>query len=184
MKMSDEQPELVEYGIRNELSDIRAHLCFKTKTLYAFPTKSGLEDMERCISERKTTYKYGYQRGINYATGGGYPIPWNEIKNLKRVRMDDDWFKNYAGPEKMTTSEIGDMAVEIVMRLMREGRFPFFVDPSFCLDADLQRRGMDIHVNGKWKIEVKGETYGGEKERGGSGNLFFQTHELNPLKRY
>lgn len=79
---------------------------------------------------------------------------------------------------------IGDYAVGIVEKLMKIGHFPFWIQPIFCSDVDLQRSGFDIYVKGKWKVEVKGDYACGEKSYGGTGNLFFQTHELNPLRRY
>lgn len=184
MKPEIIQPELFEHGIHTEESDIRAHVGFKTQTLYAFPTKRGVEDMERCVKEGKTAYKYAFQKGVVYATGGGYPIPWNEIKDLKRARIPIEWFFNFKGTENSSTSEIGDYAVGLVSRLLKEGRFPLWSNPMFCMDVDLQIKGMDIIVKGRWRIEVKGDVSCGERDLGGTGNLFFQTHELNPLKRH
>jgi hypothetical protein len=63
------------------------------------------------------------------------------------------------------------------------GRFPIEFDPKIVEGRGLQIEGMDIIVNCKVKIQVKCDFTGGRKPLG-SGNLFLQTAECNPLRNY
>ena len=42
----------------------------------------------------------------------------------------------------------------------------------------------DLLVTASLRIQVKCDYRGGPRELGGSGNLFLQTHECNPLRRH
>ncbi len=48
----------------------------------------------------------------------------------------------------------------------------------------MQIRGVDIVVRGQWRIQVKCDYDAGRgKDGSGTGNLFLQVAERNPLKR-
>jgi hypothetical protein len=48
----------------------------------------------------------------------------------------------------------------------------------------MQFEGLDIVVATRVRIQVKLDFRGGERELGGTGNLFLQTAECNPTRSY
>jgi hypothetical protein len=91
--------------------------------------------------------------------------------------------------EAADTSDKGRKAVELVAAMIRNGLFPLPYavgqldsDPA----KDMQINGDDIIVDlgaNRVHIQVKCDFRGGDKALGGTGNLYLQVAERNPLKR-
>ena len=86
-------------------------------------------------------------------------------------------------PEDSTGAK-GDKAVKIVSGLIRRGMFPFYLEGIEVGDYDLQIEGLDIIVSMNARIQVKCDYRGGPRWHGGTGNLFLQVAECNPLNEY
>lgn len=168
-------PELFDYGIHNEATDIRAHVGVIARRCYVFPTRSGISVM-KLFPE-----KLAMQPGWDAVTAKGHIVPWERIPNLLRVNLNPEWLHGFT--KELSTSEKGIRAVAIVAKLLRAGRFPLWFDGELIGNVHLQIEGEDIRVQGKWRIQVKCDFNCGEKEFGGTGNLFLQTAERNPLHR-
>lgn len=165
---------MYEYGIAQEKSTQRAHVCFNVGTLYVYKTSACLES----IDPNRHRVVNGYQPGVNYPTSKGYLVPPSDIKGIRRVSIPKKLLHRYMITDDQTTTQKGENAVNICTTLMRNGLFPFFVSPYEVTDHQMQINGTDILVKGDHLVQVKCDMRGGE---GGTGNLFIQTHEINPL---
>ena len=73
--------------------------------------------------------------------------------------------------------------MEAVLDSMRLGRFPLWVDAAEEDRENIQLKGMDIVLFCRKRIQVKCDYRSGDRPLG-TGNLFIQKAERNPLKRY
>jgi hypothetical protein len=169
------QTELFEYGIQTEHSDIRAHVSVVNRTIYVFKTAAGVAATER--AEQRTAC----QPGVDGPTAEGWVVPVEQIGDLRRLR-----FESWAGWDEflptLTTSQKGALAVACVREAMRLGRFPFWVDAVEDDRENVQILGTDILVFCRKKVQVKCDYRCGDRPRG-TGNVFLQRAERNPLKR-
>lgn len=171
--------KLVNYGIQNEGSDIRAHVCVNAKVVYVYPTSEGLDAL------KVNTYKPlpVYTNGIQTATG--YAVPPSKIRRCIPVNVKS-LFAKYPIDFSDSPTEKGRKAVQIVLDMLKVGYFPFFVAADEVTDQILQIEGTDIYVNARMKIQVKCDFEGGEPKKEGAkgervtGNLFLQIAECNP----
>jgi|TARA_R110000824_G_C14859724_1_gene641039 hypothetical protein len=167
-------PSLREHGIQTEDSDIRCHVAPGTRNVFVFRTAAALHVMgdgpERTAS----------QPGVSGVTGRGRVVPWDAIPGMRRIRWYSvEWWTWFARDQ--STSEKGAHAVQVVQHLLGAGRFPLWCgDVDESKDATIQIAGTDIVVAGRWRIQVKCDYDAGP---GGTGNLFLQTAECNPLGR-
>jgi len=165
---------LVEYGIREERSDIRAHVSPGTQRVYVFKTA----DMVLLVDENEYRCVPAYQPGVEGPTAEGLLVPVDDVPDLRTLNWAGAPWADFI--ETDTTTQKGAMAVDIVKALMQMGRFPLWVDghtPSTKMDIE----GTDIIVCGQWRIQVKCDWSAGRKKDGGSGNLYIQLKERNPL---
>ena len=171
------QPELVDYGIHNEASNIRAHVGVLAALLFVFPTRPAANTM------RRYPVKRAYQPGVTYATAAGHTVPIVEIPHLRTLRIAPERLVGFH--DALSTTEKGNRAVQIVEAFLKGGRFPLWFEGEFVQDAEIQQRGTDLIVRGQWRIEVKCDYRAGPKTVPGcSGNLYLQTAECNPFKRH
>ena len=174
----NEDNGLYEYGIFQEDSHFRAHVAPKARIIYTFITKDIIQNLKQNTYPKKPAK----QDGVNYATAEGYIVPC-DLNFIRPVFWHStDWWSVFN--ESDSTTEKGLKAVNVVKMLMRTGRFPFWVIPEIVGDVKMDISGTDIIVSGIWKTQVKCDFPAGPKEKKCTGNLFIQTHELNPLKRY
>lgn len=170
------QPELFEYGIHLEKSDIRAHVSVINKTIYVFQTKLGIEAIERTNPKIVPAGQPGF-KGI---TAMGWLVRPDDIRDIRRIKFHtwDGWKKFN---KELSTSEKGALAVECVIRVIRMGRFPFWLDSDEDRRENIQISGTDIVIFCRKKIQVKCDYDSGESP--GTGFLFLQKAEINPFKR-
>jgi hypothetical protein len=168
---------LFEYGIQTEGSDIRAHVSVVNQTIYVFPTRNGLEAVDRKPREERCAC----QPGVNGPTAVGWLVPVDEIADVRRVKFTS-WEGWTQFRPNLTTSRKGKLAVTCVIGAMKRGRFPFWLDATEDERQNVQLLGTDVLVFCKKKVQVKCDFYSGDKPLG-TGNLYFQRAERNPLKR-
>lgn len=173
--------ELFDYGIHNESSDIRAHVGMLTNRVYVFSTADGKRVFKEW-KDRKEQSLPAYQLGVETPTAWGFAVPWNSIPNIKVVKFPREWAIDFSFTS--LTTEKGRVAVDIVTKLLKQGSFPLWIEGIECQDREINISGTDIIVKGKWKIQVKCDAKCGHREYGGSGNLYLQICEANPLKRF
>ena len=173
---------LFEHGIFSENSHIRAHVAPVTRSVYVFRTQAALD----ILKDKGHQYEMATagQSGVDGPTALGYKIPWQEIPDIRRVQWKSNpWWERFSVSD--STSEKGRKAVEVVAELLKIGRFPLWCagPAKDSEDIKLQRKGTDIMLWGQWRIQVKCDYSAGPKADGGSGNLYLQVAERNPLRR-
>lgn len=170
--------ELVEYGIHTEASDVRAHVSVVNKTIYVFQTPYGVEAIRRYGPEIRAAS----QDDVDGVTAEGWIVRIEWIEDLRRLK-----FYSWDGWSEFdltrTTTEKGQLAVRCVLAIMRCGRFPFWVHATEDERKDIQVSGADIVVSCGARVQVKCDYRGGDKPLG-TGNLFLQKSERNPLRRH
>lgn len=169
---------LFQSGIQTEDSDIRAHVGVANRCIYVFETQKGRETLGRSVGREAMAM----QSGVRSYTARGRVVPWDSIEDIRPLRYYS-WSGWDEFHENMTTSEKGALAVRCVCDVIRIGRFPFWIEAYEDDRLSVQLQGTDIVVCCQKKIQVKCDWYAGEKPEG-TGNLFLQIAERNPLKRY
>jgi hypothetical protein len=170
--------ELFPYGIHEERSDVRAHVSVVKKTVYVFPTRNGIEAIKRENAPLRTAG----QDGVEGITAEGWLVRPDAIEDMRRVKFYSwEGWKEFS--EKLPTNKKGNIAVRCVIEIMRRGRFPFWLDATEDQRENIQVSGTDILVFCKKRIQVKCDYRAGDRPEG-TGNLFLQKSERNPLRRY
>jgi len=175
--------KLVEYGIQNDNSHVRAHVCPTVRRVYVYPTKEGISAIEtgafRCV--------YGHQPGIDTPTAKGYLVPPFSIRKCVSLQVSDAVWESLAFNEQDGLGEKGQKAVRMVLGMLRNGLFPIPAIGANINDLGLQITGTDILIDrtaiGKFDVhvQVKCDFPGGEASLGGTGYLFLQIEECNPF---
>lgn len=168
---------MFNFGIMNEESDYRVHICFDEGFAYLFKTESG----RNACQSGKFQKRQAFQQGVSGATAIGYIVPPDQIEGCRRVLIPSAIIQDVRCVKTDSTSTKGNKAVECVKRMFLLGLLPISIDTKFIEEKDLQIKGVDIVVVAKTKIEVKCDFNGGIK---GTGNLYLQIAERNPLKAY
>ena len=171
--------KMVDYGIQNEQSNFRLHVCYVASYVYIFPTKEVKKAVDSGVYGPKNVSLDG-----RLTTAKGCPIPVSGIGGIHAVAMPPTIAQKYAIHQDMTTSTKGFMAMQIALQMLKLGIVPIPVQVDVSDDNAIQIAGTDILVNSELRIQVKCDLRGGEKRYGGTGNLFLQTHECNPYKLY
>ena len=166
--------QLVNYGLAEEQSDIRAHVSVAGKCVYVYPTQCGLRAIETGFYPRRDA-KTG-----EIVTAVGYLVPPAAIRQCRLVGVPDHIMAQAEFSETDTPTDKGAKAVRIVCWLLRSGLFPLWTEPGMVEDADLQINGVDITVHLKTRIQVKCDWRCGDGD-GCTGNLFLQVAECNPF---
>jgi hypothetical protein len=175
--MKSQEPKLHECGILTEKSDIRAHVSVVNKTIYVFKTIHGVAALDGATEE---SLKTACQAGVKGITAKGWPVSIDAIKDLRKVDLSMVPWKTYER-HKMTTSERGQLAVNVVLYALKCGLFPMWIESTESNDASIQIAGTDVVLAFNKRIQVKCDWKCGDKPLG-TGNVFLQYAERNPLK--
>ena len=181
MKLID-NCDLVEYGIHTEKSDLRAHVCVIAEHVFVYPTIEGVGIAETGKYPHVTVPSFINGKFVD--TARGYLVPPKEIPKCRTIPIPQDILTNARFENRDNTAVKGEKAVHVVQQLIRHGLFPIDIKPEIVQDAEMQIEGTDILVDMQVRIQVKCDYRGGPKSFGGTGNLFLQTHECNPLKSH
>ena len=176
--MAVQSSTLFEYGIQTEASDIRAHVSVVNRMIYVFPTRHGVDAVFRVPREERDAT----QPGVNGPTARGWLVPVDDVKDIRRLKYAS-WEGWIEFRDDLSTSRKGQLAVQCVIAAMKRGRFPFWLDATEDERHNVQILGTDILVFCRKKVQVKCDYYAGDKPFG-TGHLFFQRAECNPLRRY
>ena len=179
--------KLVEYGIQNEGSDYRAHVCWPIMQVYVFATQSGKRGVERA---RAAGMKPTPVRTGDIVTAMGYRVPVSWLEDVREVQIPLDIWKKYHIDEFQTTSQKGRFAAYIVFEMLKRNLIQLSVQPNHADSSALQLNGTDILINSELKLQVKCDQPGGysyradHRGRSATGNLFLQESECNQYRRY
>lgn len=170
--------DLYEYGIADEQSDLRIHVCVKARRLYVYQT----EVVRELLTVRDYPLRSASQNG--QLTAYGYVIPWRDIPNIKEEEVAADIWKVIPIGRDMDPTEKGRRAAEIARAFLQTGTLRFAPLVEVVHDFDRQLAGADLVVSIRRIVQVKCDYNGGNKAYGGTGNLFIQTAERNPHQRH
>jgi hypothetical protein len=166
---------LIEYGIQTEKSDIRIHVCPTVRRVYVYETKEAVGQIGR------KRYRTGQAYTGSIVTGVGYLVPPSEIPKCLSLTAPGNWWVVFK--KNMTTTEKGNLAVRMVKTMLKKKMIPMPLSVAEITDEDLQIDGIDIIVKTSIRIQVKCDFDGGDKQLGGTGNLFLQIQECNPYSQ-
>jgi len=167
---------LTEYGIHTEDSDVRAHVSVVNRCILAFRTMAGRD----AITRLDPPLRSARQPGVDAVTAVGWIVPVDEIEDLRTLRFYS-WPKWGRFTPELSTSEKGSLAVQCVIDCLAAGRFPLWIVAEENDERAVQIRGTDIVLSGKTKIQVKCDYRSGPAPLG-TGNVFLQQAEMNPLR--
>lgn len=163
------------YGILTERSDLRVHVCPRERTVYVFPTASGVA----AVQSGRYRALPAYQKGVKGPTAVGYSVPPEEIEGClalspRRVAWEAMDFRDFDPP-----GEKGRKAVRFVMQMIERGMFPMpLIGKEIPQGHALQVQGTDIVIEERRvpqrRIEVKCDYKGGRR------GLYLQVAERNP----
>lgn len=168
--------KLKHYGIQNERSDMRVHVCVESKEAWCYPTSQGVLVMHNYPTA------VAYQDGIK--TGVGHKVPVKAIPFIRLLKTEASWFDVFPSEQHwFGESQKGNLAVDIVCKIIVNFNFPYLpMGWKTVEDVDLQIKGQDI-ILGPSRVQVKCDWRGGRKPTG-TGNLFLQVEECNPWGKY
>ena len=169
--------QLVKYGIEEGKEDLRFHVGVTTKKVYVFEPKYVLE----AIRTGRYETRFAYTGDIK--TADGYLIPPEDI-NCRVFNIPEDIFIEMNFDTKDDTSTKGEKALLVVRKMLSRGLISPILDTLIVDDEQLQRDGVDIIPIFAELYQVKCDWKAGPRSLGGTGNLYIQTHECNPMKRY
>ena len=175
------QAALVSYGIQNEQSDIRAHVCPHVRRVYVFPTQCGRDALPQGIETP------AHQNGVVGRTALVRWVPIKAIRHCASVGLSDEvWqYVDFHLHDDLSTK--GRKAVSLVAGMLKVGLFPLPLgggEAQIIEPKHLQVRGQDIFVTiqkQQLRVQVKCDYKSGERRLGGTGNLCLQIAERNPL---
>lgn len=170
--------ELKEYGIPHERSDYRCHVCFGEGNVYLFKTV----DCVSIIESRAYKQVPAYQPGIKEPTAMGYLVPPADIPGAKPVKIPPDILTSVLSNinKSSPTTAKGSYASKVVRAMLYRGLLPVSILSYEITERRDQLDGIDL-LTKQIRIQVKCDWDGGVN---GTGNLYIQTHEANPLKRH
>jgi len=172
--MSIGNTQLVEYGILNEESDIRIHVCFGIGRIYSYETMHGVAIIKNSGYREIPVW----QKGINTAIG--YAVPADDLEH-NCIKIPEELMKKDPGDISDLNAK-GRAALDVVRKMLIRGMIPLPHITREVKEKDMQLSGCDIiTICQELRIQIKCDYKGGDKHLGGTGNLFLQTKECNPF---
>jgi len=174
---------LVDYGIQTEESDFHIHVGYKTQHIYIFSTKQALLTITQGDYPCKSVYTYIPELHESIVTAKGYPVPIYDIPGIKEIKIPDDLYHQFpiSRNVRMSTGEKGKRAVSIVKEMLKRQLINLPVGITEISEKTMQIQGTDIIITTRLKLQIKCDWLAGMKDFGGSGNVYLQVQECNPL---
>jgi len=170
---------LVDYGIQNEESDIRAHVGVYAQSVYVYRTEKG-----QAVVAGKPSYRLVPVYTARIKTAEGYLVPVGDIEDCQDYNIPEDIFA-LSGigqlPERGYQGEKGKAATYIVNQMLQRGLIPVPLTITEVDDKAMQIQGVDVHTQADVRIQVKCDYRAGNGTHPRcTGNLFLQVKECNP----
>ena len=170
--------KLFEHGIMQDESDYRIHVGFRVGAIYVFPTESG----KAAVRSGKYPVKYAGQQGTSLTTSQAIIPSWRELRGVKEIKIPDGLLQAANCKKSESTSIKGKKAVMIVQAMHQMGLIPIRFTITEIKSESMQIKGVDMATK-PITLQVKCDFECGDKSKGGTGNLYLETHECNPLGR-
>lgn len=169
---------LYPHGINSELAQWRAHVAIPCRQIFMFPTKKAVE----LIAKNGYPLTGAYQINISYPTAQGHLIPVRDFgPSLQRTAIPlDIALPTELQLDQYDTSQKGRLAADVVIRMLQRGIISMSTmweceNPTYQQD----RSGIDLIICSKILLQIKCDV-----KICKTGNLYIQTAEVNPLKKY
>jgi len=130
--MSLGNKELIKYGIEEEQSDLRVHVCPLVRVIYVYSTVKGIE----AISKDKFKEVSVFTKGIK--TAKGYLVPPDKIHSCKGYNIKDKFWNKHKFYETDDHGEKGKKAQSLVAELLHRGELPLPFDPRIIKNVKMQ----------------------------------------------
>ncbi len=176
--MSLNNTQLVNHGIQNENSDIRAHVGVLAQRLYIYKTEAGRQVIANSNYRKAPVYTGKIQ------TATGYLVPVEDIPGLQSIPIPRPIFEASGiaeHPEQGYHRQKGKSALHIVVEMLKAGLVPVTLQITEVNDKKMQIGGEDIRVKADIRIQVKCDYRAGRGHERCTGNLFLQVAECNPF---
>lgn len=185
--MKSGNTELVQYGIHEEEVDLRMHVGFEVGILYVYEREKAIE----ILHHHPVRSAYQVVNGQQVETARGYiiPVDWSlfSIYGLMSIEIPSRILEKYKCRGQDDESLKGKRALGVVQDMLQEGRIQLYMPKHFKItakpenDLEMQIKGRDIlYVPDFPSMQVKCDYRAGDRAKGGTGNLYIQTHECNP----
>lgn len=151
---------MVSHDPHADAAEIRVHVCVKARRCYVFQVAL-IPDLDN------------YPVHVS-KTSEGRLVPWHHFPKILTRDIPSGWTDGFV----KGADDVGERAEAIVERLIHSVGLPL---PGAVYRVDCKRAqigGTDLSVNRD--IQVKCDFDGGERDRGGTGNLYIETAERNP----
>lgn len=167
------QHGLYEYGILQEQSAYRIHVCPQARRVYVYPTSEGVAAVKSGRYPSKPAFS---SDGV--VTALGVTVPPTALKSIREVEVEE-WLWRFLNLTKAdSSSEKGRKAEKMVAYLAEQGRLPLSMKVTRITDVDDQRDGVDAQMECKHRVQIKCDLRGGVGP-GCHNTLYLQTHERN-----
>lgn len=121
-------------------------------------------------------------RGHRTQTAEGWLVPWRLVPGIQAFPLPPLWWHKFQ--IGASTSAKGARAVEVFEAAVHCGCIPPLRGQIMrAATVDEQKAGADLWCDAGY-VEVKCDWLAGDREDGGSGNLFIQEREINPLRQH
>jgi len=178
--------QLVEYGIQDEKVDVRFHVSVVNKCVYIFEPHYAREridrgDLKAIPIPRWIDYGSKEQPDLRrVVTAIGYAVPLLDIPH-RAIPIPEDIFKEANFFEGSSdTSVKGKKAHKVVEQMLSRNLLSYVITVEGVTDIEKQIKGQDIVIKHAETAQVKCDWKAGPGPLG-TGNLFIQTAECNPL---
>lgn len=174
---------LIKYGIEEEQSNYRIHVCGIFNIAYSFNSESMIDFINANNFSSRDVYSYGV------VTAKGFLVPLK--KSIQVGIVKEHILPSYIWSNCPDSSERnkGIWAVGVARKSIENNivTFESSIKTQEIHTLVEQINGKDILVvNNKISVQVKCDLRACFKNhhQKGTGNLFIQTHECNPTKQY
>lgn len=147
------------------------------EALYIFATENALRTIED--GNYPILLVWTLVDGVWVITAEGYPVPPEDIKNCKKIRIPQELFEKFPIKKNDNPSVKGQQAVKIVKSMFKRELIPIELNVKEVEEEEMQIEGIDMIVIKDIRIQTKCDYAAG---KGGTGNLFLQIRECNPYK--
>lgn len=164
---------MIKHGIEDEHSDIRVHVFSNMACVFETQKMRDYLQSSRSLIQASASTEI---RGTKIKTSHGILVPVSKCEFICEVVTGE------AAPVFGASdhTEKGRWAAGVVALMARRGILPLFIrDASESWERSVQLEGTDVIVQERFLIQTKCDLRISE-----TGNLFIQTHEINPLQKH
>ena len=170
--------KLVNYGIQNDYADLRYHVGVVVKKVFVFMPEKARDALSNG-EYRKVCVRMG-----KIVTATGYLVPYTDISGCRMVDIPGELYDGAGFYYQDSPKVKGEKAERLVRKMIVSGLLSTILTTVSVDDENMQVQDIDLVVLQAREIQVKCDWRAGPTELGGTGYLFLQDAECNPLRIY